>query len=532
MTNFSKTFLTRYGWHVLLILILAVYYILKWEHITLPFFWDEAVVYAPAIKLMAKAGPTLLPGAIPVEYSRGHPLLLHFVAGSWITLFGDSNIALHSFGFFICSLLCIVLYLISWEIYPNSIAGIITILFFLLQEIIFVQSVMITPEFLVTLGICIWILGLLKENLSLKTIGLTIGLLTKESFLPLWFCAFIIDFSLNNPIKNGLKTLWKSYIPYLISGISIVAFFMIQFKIYGWFFFPLHINILETREWFLFFNIDLIYQLFLKEQNRHLVWILILISIPLLFMKKKWMALTLFFTVLFFIYPVHFDGKYVFEYKYLIYLLVHMIILFFYLKKVKNLGKSELLFLTIWIMSFAYIAFSTVNFFTHRYMIVIFSFMSIYVCLFISFLKSRFYLMTTSILISSLLFIQYYLNIGRVDDMVSDWRISMIDVMKAQLWFAHKAEDMKLYDKNIFLPHLNHSSLIEHESGYRRTLVPFNHLNGNYQPNIHDYILFTTIEPNSEKDTILSNENYALIDSFITPQFRYELFKRNEIQEQ
>ena len=41
--------------------------------------WDEIWVYAPALTEMAEIGPTLLPGVLDAELSRGHPLLFHFL---------------------------------------------------------------------------------------------------------------------------------------------------------------------------------------------------------------------------------------------------------------------------------------------------------------------------------------------------------------------------------------------------------------------------------------------------------------------
>ena len=51
--------------------------------------WDEIWVYAPALTEMAEIGPTLLPGVLDAELSRGHPLLFHFLGGVFINLFGD-----------------------------------------------------------------------------------------------------------------------------------------------------------------------------------------------------------------------------------------------------------------------------------------------------------------------------------------------------------------------------------------------------------------------------------------------------------
>ena len=62
---------------------------LSFPLIDVPFYWDEIWVYAPALTEMAEIGPTLLPGVLDAELSRGHPLLFHFLGGIFINLFGD-----------------------------------------------------------------------------------------------------------------------------------------------------------------------------------------------------------------------------------------------------------------------------------------------------------------------------------------------------------------------------------------------------------------------------------------------------------
>ena len=82
----------------------------KLPHLYLPYYADEAWSYAPAIKIMAQNGPSLLPGAISADYTRGHPLLFYFLSSSWIRLFGDSNFSLHSFALLISVLLVLAVY--------------------------------------------------------------------------------------------------------------------------------------------------------------------------------------------------------------------------------------------------------------------------------------------------------------------------------------------------------------------------------------------------------------------------------------
>ena len=57
--------------------ILIGFIILKWDALFLPYFWDEAWVYMPAIRTMAEKGPSILPGSIEADLYTGHPLFFY-----------------------------------------------------------------------------------------------------------------------------------------------------------------------------------------------------------------------------------------------------------------------------------------------------------------------------------------------------------------------------------------------------------------------------------------------------------------------
>ena len=84
-----------------LFLVLAIFIAVKLPALHYPFYWDESWSYAPGVKLMYLHGPSLMPNAIDLFYSRGHPLLFYASAASWMRLFGDSHISQHAFCLFL-----------------------------------------------------------------------------------------------------------------------------------------------------------------------------------------------------------------------------------------------------------------------------------------------------------------------------------------------------------------------------------------------------------------------------------------------
>src|SRR6185295_19427051 len=79
----------------LAILLLWIY---KFPFLSLPFFTDEAWSYAPAVWAMYQSHPCLVPGCIPVDLYRGHPLLFYFISASVAKIFGFTPFVLHLFA--------------------------------------------------------------------------------------------------------------------------------------------------------------------------------------------------------------------------------------------------------------------------------------------------------------------------------------------------------------------------------------------------------------------------------------------------
>lgn len=123
---------------------------LSFPLIDVPFYWDEIWVYAPALTEMAEIGPTLLPGVLDAELSRGHPLLFHFLGGIFINLFGDELTTFRLYALLISGSTLLETWLISKKL--TNIYGAISICALLaVQNIFRAQSVLILPEMMLTL---------------------------------------------------------------------------------------------------------------------------------------------------------------------------------------------------------------------------------------------------------------------------------------------------------------------------------------------------------------------------------------------
>lgn len=82
----------------------------KAAYLNLPYYWDEAWVYAPAVHAMHASGPTLLPDNISTSLSRGHPLMFHFLGSLWLSVFGPSRESSHAFVLVTAAILLVFVY--------------------------------------------------------------------------------------------------------------------------------------------------------------------------------------------------------------------------------------------------------------------------------------------------------------------------------------------------------------------------------------------------------------------------------------
>src|SRR5690606_18127328 len=114
------------------IIIIALFIVFKISYLNLPHFWDESWSYARAIHKMYEQGPTLLPGNVDVDATRGHPLFYYFITSLWMKVFGISLISKHVFALIIAVLTLISAFIVN-KILFSSRAGFLAVLWLSLQ---------------------------------------------------------------------------------------------------------------------------------------------------------------------------------------------------------------------------------------------------------------------------------------------------------------------------------------------------------------------------------------------------------------
>jgi 4-amino-4-deoxy-L-arabinose transferase-like glycosyltransferase len=229
---------------VALIFLVAIFILIKIPYLSLPYYWDEAWVYGPAVRIMEAGKLSLLPNALPVDYSRGHPLLFHFLCAIWLRIFGTSLLSSHIFALFISVCLILSIYIFCSKLISKQ-AGIMAATVLVLQPIFLAQSVLVLPEVMLSLFSLLSIYFFIKKKWLWYIVFTTFALYTKETGIVvvatacLWFLIdmFLLrwkEFKINEFLLQSLYL----FIPVLF----ISVFFILQKNENGWYFFPEHIN--------------------------------------------------------------------------------------------------------------------------------------------------------------------------------------------------------------------------------------------------------------------------------------------------
>lgn len=207
--------------------------------IHLAHFWDEAWVYVPALKEMSLKGVSLFPNTIPLDLTRGHPLLFHFIGGWWYRIFGLSNESGHLFALFISNLTLITVFFGLRKVI-GALGGLFAALFIIVQPIFIAQSAMVFPEMALTLFVLLAFFSYHQQRTWAFVLTLSCALYIKESALVYFIAFFLWDLFRVIFLKDSYRLLLKFIVPVLV----ILSHPVILFLHFDWFLFPEHTSLI------------------------------------------------------------------------------------------------------------------------------------------------------------------------------------------------------------------------------------------------------------------------------------------------
>jgi 4-amino-4-deoxy-L-arabinose transferase and related glycosyltransferases of PMT family len=215
-------------------------------HLSLPYFWDEAWSYIVAVRKMAEAGPSLLPGAVPIDYCKGHPQVFYFLSGSWFNLFSGGIWSMRFFALIVSVGLLIAFYFGLRKISNQSIAAMGVVLLGV-QSMFLAQSIMILPEMMLSLFLILAFFAFVRSNYLLFALWSAFMISTKETALifavVFVVCYFVFVSGKENKESFCFRNLFLIFIPI----IAYLVFLVMHRWAFGSFFYGEHLGYINCQ---------------------------------------------------------------------------------------------------------------------------------------------------------------------------------------------------------------------------------------------------------------------------------------------
>jgi 4-amino-4-deoxy-L-arabinose transferase-like glycosyltransferase len=455
--------------------LIIAFIIIKIPYLYLPYYWDEAWVYGPAIRIMEANNLSLLPDALPVYYSRGHPLLFHFLGAAWLRVFGTSLLSSHVFALTISVALITSVYFISKKMFSPQV-GLIACLLLILQPIFQAQSVLVLPEVMLSLFSLLALFFFIRDKWWAFFIMATLAVFVKETGIVVIGAAglwFLIETLFLNKDKFVFRCfIFRSVLliaPLLVFG----AFILLQKQMNGWYFFPEHVNYISTDSHSFFQKMEGYAAYLFIYWGRNVLSSAIIVSL----------------------------------------------VLYFYFKKHKNnpANKPILVFAIYCVL---FLIASSFNFYSDRYTL---SMMVPYLIIAAYFLFAAF---TKRILlivfITVVCFLQLFIFLPRKTN--SDHNLGYAEAVKTHQQMVNYCIDEKYQHKKIFAHFLMRGNLTNPYCGYLTKEQIFCNVNPSFD-NSTELCIFSNMEGVDEYKKIKANKNLLLLKRFESGQAWSELYK-------
>jgi len=464
---------------ILLLIFALIAFKVSW--LTLPFYWDEAWSYAMAIFDMANSGPTIIPGHANEWLTRGHPLFFYFIASSWLVIFGKTVFSAHLFALLISCGSLFIIHFSCKKMISIPVANIVA-LALMTQAMFLAQSTLLLPEIFL-MGLTFWVFYLYFQKKWWLYILVSFCLiLSKETALVLFSVLFFDKILLQKIIYQNeckynmifFKEFFFVIIPFLFFGV----FLFIQKLNLGYFFFPEHTQMMS------FVFSDFLNKLFsisavLFIRNARLIWLIIGIAALLFGIIKK------------------------------------------------RFSKKDVhLFIVSSVFIIGYLVFSSLNFFTTRYLLTLLPFFLLLSTIFVvrSFSK-KIRIALFVIVISGTLYYSLVYNNGEADVNLTLNQTIMahkeaVNFCELQQWHDKTIDTWFLMGFNLKFPHLGYLNNKE---------KPFSKFSNDLFP---DVFIFYSIERDSRIDEIKNDANYKLVKQITKPNgCNVEIYEKVLVQD-
>lgn len=237
--------LIKHPW-LFLLLSFAITIAVKIPHLSLPFFLDEAYSYYRAILEMVKTGPGILPGALPLDSSKGHPLFFYFISSLWIKYLSGESIFLIRILPLIISLLALYIFHRFAKRHTSIALANIAVLFLAIQSLFLAQASLLLPEVLLFCFFMLCFDHFLSGNYRWYALFGSLMILTKETgavFLFIFGVSYLVENYKNHNSSRFRKELALLSMPAFVY----VLFLILHYLKFGVFFYSEHLGYITVE---------------------------------------------------------------------------------------------------------------------------------------------------------------------------------------------------------------------------------------------------------------------------------------------
>ncbi|WKZ66996.1 MAG: hypothetical protein QY325_03495 [Flavobacteriales bacterium] len=496
-----------------LALLLIVFIAIKIPYLDLPFYWDEAWVYAKAVRAMHEQGISLLPDAIPPELSRGHPLLFHALAAAWMSVFGDGRIAMHAFPLAVsCGLLTAVFGM--GRLLGSAWLGLVAACLVAVTEIFLAQSGLLLPEVLLALFCVLAATACISRRAWAYVACMTAALLTKESALACW-AAIVAQQVIRRCLASeaGMKRSEMRWLAWAALPIApALLYFVVQRIMLGWFLYPEHTGMLTWAPIHINYKAKLIFKALFEDQG--FVWLTYAIGLaaPLLIrtLAIHWRLLAAFLGIA--AIKVLF-GRWTLPYgPGLLVAAAALAGLYaaYVLHLQRRYGQAGELVSTCFLIMVSFWSFNALNFYTDRYLVAMTPFIAVGATGAIA-LAARGWLPRLEALLPLPFVLVIALHIGR-DGAVGDCRLAYREAIAVHQEMAAYLESEGLQDESIHGSFMDVSYLSDPLAGYLSQGRAFTHVSNQLDADTRYAIV--DYSSGSERRTELAALGFSTIKRF------------------
>lgn len=503
---------------LLLIIALIVFVVAKVPHLHDGFFWDESWVYAPSIFLMYAHGPSLLPNAIPVDYSRGHPLFFQAACAGWMHLFGKSNFSMHCFALFVSLATAVAVFEVCLRLFNQRTAS-VAIALLLLDVVFFVNSSFVMTDIMIGLFAFLSVYFYATNKYILTVLSATLLLFTKESgiVLPAVLFADIVITIVKQ--RKFTKEVWYKCMSVGLPLVFMLSFFLIQKQTFGWYLFPNHTDNIHLGADNTFYHLQTSLAMLFQREGLFYYYILLglLLLLAAVQRKKPYYLLIIAYGVLLYLSALVFSHKDAVTYVFAGVSLVLLGLL--YSKQFPALNDRQTRFMRISVaFSVAFIYFCCINFFETRYLLPAMLFITVMLAIGID----HFY----PVRVKRLFLLPVLVLIGLNNFRMKSEEMLVYERMDVQQHLVDYFEKNSFYDKIIYArPFLEMVHLQDPKTGFLHSERTFTHVTDHAEHST-ELVVMDSIEPDGQDDAIRKDSSFTLIHRYEQGSTWVEVYQR------